>query len=587
MTERIPIRVHIGLALAAIWPMLLSPTQQMIGHTDADVWNHAWGPWWFWESFSSLQLPWHTEWLNAPTGGTLWFIDPIGGLIGMLPAGLLGPYAAYNLVVLVYLTTTSWAASRLAERIAGPGLHCLVASLALIFGPYLLSEVHNGISEACNLAPAILALTAAHDAMHQGRKKDWAALGALLGLTALGSFYYLLGTALVLTVWGLFWLLGRPSLKQIQHACLAGILSALCILPIAWWMRASVNAEVPLVFRQAGASDLLTLHNAVDPRTYFWPGGFQSVDLAAQGEAFLHSGYLGFSILFLVAIAWKRAPRWPWIAATVLLITLGLGSRLYWGDGWVTLSGGQTLALPYALLQELLPSQAITHSLRIAMPAIALLAATAAVGLKGRSRSTTLWILFLVPVEMIVIGGSPWPPARTEVLDTTLADHIREQQEDGIVMDLPGAVGNTMATSRYFLFQTHTRKPVPYRPDARAMTSDLNGDPIFGLLALASETRSNHRPALIQRAEQRQLLRPASLWDRGVRWIVVHRDLERGQEGTQVSESILTELYGPPEVFGSKALYTTAPSSTQRAPDEAWISELIQASDSNRSAAAP
>ena len=49
MSQRIPLRVHLGLALAALWPVLLAPTQRMIGHSDADVWNHAWGPWWFWD----------------------------------------------------------------------------------------------------------------------------------------------------------------------------------------------------------------------------------------------------------------------------------------------------------------------------------------------------------------------------------------------------------------------------------------------------------------------------------------------------------------------------------------------------------
>ena len=581
MNPSIPLRVHAGLALAALWPVLLAPLTRMVGHPDGDVWNHAWGPWWFWESATSAALPWTTEWLNAPTGGTLWFIDPTAGLLGMLAAGLIGPYAAYNLVIVVYLSATSWAAARLAERLAGPGLHCLVASLSLLFGPYLLSEVHNGISEACNLAPAILALTAAHDAMHRGRRRDWLGLGFLLGLTALGSFYYLLGTGLVLAVWGLFWLAGRPSPQQLRRAVLSGVVAACCVLPIALSMKASVEAGTPLVFRQAEASELLALHNAVDPRTYFWPGGFQSVDLAAQGEAFLHSGYIGFTVLLLVFIGWRSQPMWSWIVAVFGLLVLGLGARLYWGEDWVTLSSGATLALPYGVLQEILPSQAITHSLRVAMPALVLLAATAAVGLRGRSHRLTCAVLLLVPLEMVLVGGSPWPPARTEVLDTEYTKRIRQQETSGIVLDLPGAVGNTMATSRYFLLQTHTRAPVPYRPDARAMTSDLNGDPTFGLLALASEYRPNHRPSLIQRAQEGMTLRPSSLWERGVRWVVVHRDLERGNQGTALTEALLTLLYGEPEVIGMKALYKTTPASTAIVPPAEWIIELTGNSTSD------
>lgn len=580
MTQRAPLRVHAAFALAALWPMLLEPLTRMVGHTDGDVWNHAWGPWWFWESVTSATLPWSTDWLNAPTGGTLWFIDPTAGLLGMIAAGIVGPYAAYNLVLFLYLSAASWSAARLAERLSGPGLHCLAASLALLFGPYLLSEVHNGISEACNLAPAILTLTAAHDAMHKGRTRDWISLGFLMGLTALGSFYYLLGTSLVIAIWGLFWLLQRPSLAEFKGAALSGLIATFCILPIALLMKTSVEASSPLVFRQAGASELLALHNAVDPRTYFWPGGFQSVDLAAEGEAFLHSGYIGFSVLVLALLGWRKSPKWSWMTAVVLLMVLGLGARLYWGTGWVTLSGGQTLALPYALLQELLPSQAITHSLRVAMPALVLIAAAAAVGLQGRSRRFTVGMLLVIPLEMVVLGGSPWPPARTEALDTTYTEHIRDQAEPGIVLDLPGAVGNTMATSRYFLFQTHTRAQVPYRPDARAMTSDLNGDPTFGLLALASENRPNHRPALVQRALEGQALSPASLWERGVRWIVVHRDLERGQQGTVFTERLLSELYGEPKVVGTKALYATTPANTSFVPPAEWIEELTGAGSS-------
>tara|TARA_B100000519_G_scaffold178093_1_gene168162 strand:- start:96 stop:497 length:402 start_codon:yes stop_codon:yes gene_type:complete len=133
-----------------------------------------------------------------------------------------------------------------------------------------------------------------------------------------------------------------------------------------------------------------------------------------------------------------------------------------------------------------------------------------------------------------------------------------------------------MATSRYFLFQNHTHLPVPYRPDARAMTSDLNGDPSFALFALASERRPNHRPALVQRAEQRQALRPGSLWDRGVRWIVVHRDLERGQEGTAITEEILEALYGKPKVFATKAIFTVSPKGSEVAPRDAWIQRLSE-----------
>jgi hypothetical protein len=569
-----PMRVHFGLALAALWPILLAPTQRMVGHPDADVWNHAWGPWWFWQQLSQAQLPWQTDWLYAPHGGVLWFIDPIAGLLGMVPAAIFGLFFAFNFVLLLYLTATSWAVARLAERMAGPGLHCLAASVALLFGPYLLSEVNNGISEACNLAPCILALTAAHDAMASKKRRHWLILGLLLGLTALGSLYYLLGCALVLAVWIPAWALGRPGFSALCNAAAGLALAAALILPTVLLMRASVFADSPLILREGGAIDLLQLHNAVDPRTYFWPGGFQSVDLQAQGEAFLHSGYLGWIVLGFALIGIRKSKAWAWAIAIVFLLIMGLGTRLYWGEGWVTGSAGHTYSLPFQWLSQILPAQAITHALRVAMPALVLLSARAAVGLAGRSKRFTFSVIALIPLEMIALGGSPWPPPRTAILDFTAAEYIAQQPNQGAVLDLPGAVGNTMRTSSYLVFQSQTQRPIPYRPDARAMTSALVGDPTFALFALASEHRPNHRPNLIRDVQRITRLRTRSLADRGVQWIVVHRDLEQGQENTALTETMLEKLFGPPKVFGTKAVYKSAPLMPELALNEAWLQAL-------------
>jgi hypothetical protein len=175
---------------------------------------------------------------------------------------------------------------------------------------------------------------------------------------------------------------------------------------------------------------------------------------------------------------------------------------------------------------------------------------------------------------MIALGGSPWPPPRTAILDFTAAEYIAQQPNQGAVLDLPGAVGNTMRTSSYLVFQSQTQRPIPYRPDARAMTSALVGDPTFALFALASEHRPNHRPNLIRDVQRITRLRTRSRADRGVQWIVVHRDLEQGQENTALTETMLEKLFGPPKVFGTKAVYKSAPLMPELALNEAWLQAL-------------
>jgi hypothetical protein len=59
-----------------------------------------------------------------------------------------------------------------------------------------------------------------------------------------------------------------------------------------------------------------------------------------------------------------------------------------------------------------------------------------------------------------------------------------------------------------------------------------------------------------------------------VQWIVVHRDLDQGSENTALTEEILKSLFGPPRVFGEKAVYKSAPLVTEKVPSEAWLKQL-------------
>ncbi|MDP6935230.1 MAG: hypothetical protein QGG40_20085, partial [Myxococcota bacterium] len=96
------------------WPSVLHPLSAFIGHPDVDVWNHAWGPWWWFETISSGQLPWETLLLRWPEGGILWFIDPMLAALGSVLVPIFGIAGAFNLVLWFYLAFTSWAGRRLA-----------------------------------------------------------------------------------------------------------------------------------------------------------------------------------------------------------------------------------------------------------------------------------------------------------------------------------------------------------------------------------------------------------------------------------------------------------------------------------------
>jgi hypothetical protein len=565
--------VHLGIALTATWPTILSPLSRMIGHEDGDVWNHAWGPWWFWQTLGRGELPWHTDWLNAPWGGVLWFIDPIGGLLGAALVPVLGIEGAYNALIIGYVAAASAAAAALARRIGGPGLHAYFASAAVAFGPYLLSEIHNGISEAANLAPSLLALVACGQALDRGRWRDWLLVGLALGLSALGSAYYALATGLLVGLWSALRLLAAPrSLpRQLPKAILGAAIAGGLTLPIERAMRASVYADGALIHRATTQVEKLLIHNATDPRTYLWPGGFQSVELSTWGESFLHSGYLVWTVALLAGVgAWRRR-RWGLLVASLVILSIALGPHLFYEGAWVLDAQGRKYALPYRLLQYALPPQAITHSLRLAMPGIAGLAALAAAGLPALTArlgwSVTPPIaagaVLAAALDMVVLGGAPWPVARTPALVTEAQEWLAAQpvgevegRPAAIVLDLPGSVGNTMATSRYLTLQAYHRRPIPYRPDARGVTSALMPAKSFPPFALASEVRPEHRAMMLPATSRMKSFNRQDLARLGVQWIVLHDDLERGEENLDVIADWLTRLYGEPvQTFGAERIW--------------------------------
>jgi hypothetical protein len=491
----------------------------------------------------------------------LWYIDPIGATVGAPFIWLLGVIGTWNLTILFYMSLASFAAYKLAERLSGAGLHTFIAPIGLLFGPYLLSEVHNGISEAINVAPAILTLALAHRAMERGTTKDWACLAGAMFITALGSLYYLLGTVIVLAVIGTHWLLlSKPSKVQVYYGLACALVSALLIYPISVIMKASVFTEDALVLRSSGMVEALRLHNAVDPRTFIAPFGFQSIDLVARGEAFLHSGYLGISVIGFAILGAYKSRQLQWLIAAFVSIVMGLGPRLFYGGSWVTTEAGNTLALPFALIQSILPQQALTHSLRIALPGIAIFACLAAAGIMHllKTRGTTKQYIVagaVIALDMIVIGGSPWPLVTAEPLNTDAALSIRSSEHQGMVLDLPGNVGEGMATSRYLTMQAYHGRSIPYRPDARAVTASLLGSHTFTALIAASENREEHSDQLQRELSRINVLRKNELHELGVSHVVVHRELERGDQSTAETEALLNQLFGEPSVFGHHAVY--------------------------------
>ena len=305
---------------------------------------------------------------------------------------------------------------------------------------------------------------------------------------------------------------------------------------------------------------LLLRHNAVDPRTFLAPGHFQSVDLAKRGEAFRHSSYLGWLAIAL-ALASRRKLA---LAGAVPVIAVSLGRWLWWDGEWAHFAPGQVIALPLGWFGTGLPA-VFTHAQRLGAPAIAIVAAAAAV---GASRLGRYWAAAVVAVaiEGLLVGPSPWPVPRSPRLDLTahvaLADAapiVCGDRTGSIVLDLPGEVGATMATSRYFLYQTAHGRPVPWSPDARSGTSSLLSiSPVSVLFraSVAARAEAGGRGAWASGGWP-SAINTGELCRAGVGWVVLHRELERGHEGTAWLIATLTDWLGAPVESGAHLTWPT------------------------------
>jgi len=383
----------------------------------------------------------------------------------------------------------------------------------------MVCELHNGISEAANIGPAALALAWSEDAVQESTPKAWMKAGLGVGLAAVASPYLGLGTGIAVAI---------RALPAIRQAWLGALVAAMIAAPPLLALRSQLQDDDAIVKHPDSMNEQLALHNAVDPRTYFAPLGFRSVDLSEEG--FEHSMYLGLAALLLAGLVVLRR-RWWGLAAAVCL-TCALGPYLYWGDGWL-LADGARLRLPWWALQKLAPGLAVTHPLRLAVPALAIVAGLAALGADrlGRWKWAAVAAVLL---DGLLLSGAPWPIPTADATPPAVYEQIRRERGEPIewgVLDLPTDAGATMATSRYLFWQSAHRLPIPYGPDARASTCRLLLYPPFRALAALCRRRPDEHARLNLRSAGPGNHHPAQLQRAGIRYIVLHHDIDPSVTG--------------------------------------------------------
>jgi hypothetical protein len=569
------------LALGLTWPAALHLRTRLIGHPGNDGWNHAWGYDWVYDEVAAGRFPATTDLLSYPRGGSLYFIDTVQALLSLPAQHLLGPAAAYNLVMIAGFTLAGLGAWLLARRLTGDPAAAAAALVLYEANPHLLGQAYNGISEtvcAGWLPLTLWALVRLLDRPTAGRA---AALGLLGALTMLSSWYYglfaaLAGLGLVTwqaarQPWTIDWRRTALGLGGAAAVALAGV------APLLLQFRGSLEAADALVTRDPEfVRNSLMQHNITDALSLLLPGKTPSPDLfALYGEQLVIVIYLGWTGLLLAGAALLLTRRGrelgPWVALGSVFLLFGLGPYLYAGGAYVQL-GGRPIPLPFLLLFDALPLfDRISHPFRFVLGVSLVVALLAAHGLRHLLRrqapalrlgaALLVGALALVEVQLGSPATLPVPTSDARVPAAYAA--MLQDPVPGAVLDLPMTVPN-LERAVYTWYQAVHGRPVPWGLN-EPMPRGLLRNRLTATLIRLEATRARSLPPRLPELDL--VLGARALELGGYRYVVLHEDLIPAFKRAQI-EAVLRGVFGEPARHDEDRLlvWTLEPPAAQGEP---------------------
>lgn len=442
----------LALALLVLGPSFAQGG--LLGHEALDNWSHAWGMHWFVDSLAHGRLPWTLTGAAHPEHRVLYYVDPLGAVISA-PLQLLSPAIAYNGLQLVQLTLLGFCAWGFARAVGGKGW---LAAAAMVTLPLLQTELHNGVVEACWMAPMAATGWAA------AKRSKWT--GVFMGLAAIGTPYHGVGAALI---GGTLLLMGGTHRggswpERLRDLALAAGLSILLALPHYAGMSAAFDSPHAFVNRPLfdAFNDPSLRVNATDPRALWTPGDFWSrapnLDnpLAAPWK---HTPYLSWVLMLATVLGLRSERRWAWLLLpAAVLLTATLGFYLWQDEAWVRNADGRRYALPLYWVSKW-SRVSLVHHMRFAGGLALILAALA-----DRSLSTWRPVLWggaaLVLTEHLFLAPGAWPvPTSPSGLPPA---YEATTALPGGVIDLPADSGKANRTNRYLYWNALHGRPVPW-----------------------------------------------------------------------------------------------------------------------------
>ncbi|MFT5583252.1 MAG: hypothetical protein ACI9VR_000830 [Cognaticolwellia sp.] len=560
--------IALALALLLTWPAVLDLRGSMLGHPGNDTWNHAWGFWWVADSLGQGQLPLHTDLLDHPQGGALFFIDSFNALWTWPIQVLAGVPAALNLAVIFAFFCNGIGAWALGRRVLDDEWLAWVPGVIFAASAHLLGQAYNGITETLNAGFLPLYLLLLLRMLDRPSLARAAAMGAALALCSVANFYYGLFGIVLSVVVVLHRAISEPLRTGWKGFALAlggsVLLYAVLVLPVLAVLSQSMDAADALVDRDpAFVWASLVNHNITDVVSMFRPGKHYSPDLKAQyGEDLLIVTYLGWVSLALAAgglvAARPKRSLGLWIALAVVFLLFALGPYLHVGGEYLTWKG-RRIPLPFLAFFQAFPLfSRISHPFRFVVPATLGLGMLAGLGAQALSRRwpalprpAIAGILgALVLSEVTLASPAVWPLPRCDARIPSAYTQVSQ----GAILDLPITVPN-LERAVYTWYQTEHGQPVPYGLN-EPVPETLADNPLTELMVRIESAYVLSLPPMLPELEL--VAGARRLQAEGYGRVVVHEELYLSPKLEMVS-AVLEGLFGPPHREGGMAVYQVQP----------------------------
>ena len=228
--------VFLGYTLVTLaWAHFLLPSLTTTFANDSgDPLLNSWILWW-----NATTVPFSSEWWNAPAyypaPGVAAYTE---NLVALWPLAspviwLTGnSILAHNVAWLVAFPLTGLCGYWLCREITGDDVGSWIGGVAFAFAPYRIAHVsHLQVLHAAWLA---LALYALHRYLRTRSPRDLALFGAAWILNALSNGYYMFFLAVLLGLWGLWFLVGPRRWTALAGVVVAGLLASLPLAAMLW-----------------------------------------------------------------------------------------------------------------------------------------------------------------------------------------------------------------------------------------------------------------------------------------------------------------------------------------------------------------